>query len=113
MPLQWSTPRPPTKGVSHYDHVVAETPLGPIMLEWKSWKETDSPCGHMPWGEFIVALNLDDAKAEAQHAWDRKATQVAALASASAREAQSACAHDWRQHTFGQERCAKCGATRY
>lgn len=26
---------------------------------------------------------------------------------------RSQCAHDWHQHTFGQERCSKCGETRY
>lgn len=79
MPLEWSDPKPPTKGISHYDHVTAETPLGQIMLEWKSWKEHDSPCGHMPWGEFIMGGDLDEAKVQAQNAWDRKVPQVVAL----------------------------------
>lgn len=71
MPLEWSEERPPTKDVSHYDHVVAKTPLGDITLEWKSWKEWDSPCGTMPWGEFVIANDLADAKEAVQAAWDK------------------------------------------
>lgn len=71
MPLEWSEHRPPTKDVSHYDHVIAKTPLGDIMLEWKGWKGYDSPCCEMPWGEFVHGTDLDDAKQMAQAAWDR------------------------------------------
>jgi hypothetical protein len=82
MPLQWSEPRPPTKDVCSYDHVVAETPLGEIRLEWKGWKDHgDSPCGEMPWGEFIVAHDLNDAKAAVQAAWDKMIPTLAALCS--------------------------------
>jgi hypothetical protein len=79
MPLQWSEPREPGEDNSRYDHVVAETPLGRIVLEWKSWKESDSPCGRMPWGEFFIGWNLDEAKAKAQEAWNKMAPQVVAL----------------------------------
>lgn len=71
MPLEWSEPRPPTKGVSYYDHVTASTPLGDIQLEWKGWKDYDSPCGEMPWGELIIGTDLDDAKKSVQTAWDK------------------------------------------
>lgn len=81
MPLEWSEPRPPTKGVSHYDHVVAVTPLGEIRLEWKGWKEYDSPCGEMPWGKFIVASDLDEAKQSAQEEWDKMIPTLTALCS--------------------------------
>ena len=80
MPIEWSEPRPPTKDVCHYDHVVAQTPLGEIRLEWKGWKDHDSPCGNMPWGEFIIAHDLDDAKAAVQEAWNVMAPKVVALA---------------------------------
>jgi hypothetical protein len=79
MPLQWSEPRAPGDDDSRYDHVVAETPLGRIVLEWKSWKESDNPCGQMPWGEFVVGWNLDEAKVKAQEAWNKMVPQVAAL----------------------------------
>lgn len=80
MPLEWSEPRPPAADVSHYDHVVAHTPLGEVRLEWKSWKKWDSPCGEMPWGEFVIGLTLDEAKAEAQAAWDRMMPKLIELA---------------------------------
>lgn len=81
MGLEWSEPRPPTRGVSHYDHVIAPTPLGPITLEWKSWKEYDAPCGQMPWDEFIIGTDLDEAKQKAQAAWDRMVQRLGALCS--------------------------------
>jgi hypothetical protein len=79
MPLIWTDPAPGKEGVSHYDHVIAETPLGNIMLEWKSWKDHDDPSGHMPWDEFIVESTLEGAKAAAQDAWDRMAPKILAL----------------------------------
>tara|TARA_B110000902_G_C13977026_1_gene463422 strand:+ start:242 stop:517 length:276 start_codon:yes stop_codon:yes gene_type:complete len=89
MPLIWTDPAPGKEGVSFYDHVIAETPLGNIMLEWKSWKEYDDPCGHMPWEEFIVEATLEDAKAAAQAAWDRMAPRIVALATANSKEGQA------------------------
>tara|TARA_R110000851_G_scaffold12862_2_gene44281 strand:- start:15349 stop:15603 length:255 start_codon:yes stop_codon:yes gene_type:complete len=80
MPLVWTEPASGKESVSHYDHVIAETPLGPIMLEWKSWKEWDDPCGYMPWDEFIVEPTLDKAKDAAQEAWDRMIPKIYALA---------------------------------
>ena len=80
MPLEWSEPKPPTEGGSRYDHVVAQTPLGDVVIEWKGWKSHDSPCGTMPWGEVVIAHTLDDAKEAAQAAWDRMAARVNALA---------------------------------
>lgn len=79
MPLEWSEPRPPTKDVCSYDHVVAKTPIGEIRLEWKSWKATDSPCGEMPWGEFVIGSSLTEAKLEAQAAWDRMVPRLLPL----------------------------------
>lgn len=70
MPLTWSDPAKPNDD-SSYDHVIAETPLGRITLEWKSWKEYDSTCGHMPWGEFVCEPTVEDAKQSAQAAWDK------------------------------------------
>lgn len=81
MPLEWSAPRPPTKDVCSYDHVVATTPLGDVRLEWKSWKDYDPPCGEMPWGEFVIGHNLADAKEVAQAAWDKMIPRLAALCS--------------------------------
>jgi hypothetical protein len=74
MALEWSDVHPPTKDVSHYTHTEAQTPMGIIRLEWKGWKENgDSPIAQMPWGEFVVGVDLDDAKQEVQAAWDKMA----------------------------------------
>ena len=40
--MNWTEQKPPTEGVSFYDHVSLETPLGLIMIEWKSWKDSPS-----------------------------------------------------------------------
>jgi hypothetical protein len=67
--LKWSEVSPPTDEC-RYTHVVSETPLGKITIEWKGWKEYDSPCATMPWGAFVVGSDLDDAKDRVQQAWD-------------------------------------------
>lgn len=36
--LVWSEPAPPNKEIS-YDHTIAETPFGRILITWKGWKE--------------------------------------------------------------------------
>ena len=80
MTLIW-TERIAPDGDCPYDHVIAETPLGDIRLEWKGWKENDSPCGYMPWNadNFVIGCDLDAAKAAAQIAWDAMVQKVAAL----------------------------------
>lgn len=40
--MNWTEPKKPTEGVSYYDHVICETPLGECLIEWKGWKERDS-----------------------------------------------------------------------
>jgi hypothetical protein len=40
--MNWTEPQEPKKGVSWYDHVTLETPLGTFRIEWKSWKEFGS-----------------------------------------------------------------------
>jgi hypothetical protein len=37
----WTQPEEPNSD-SHYDHVMCDTPLGKAIIEWKSWKESDS-----------------------------------------------------------------------
>ena len=58
MTLKWSDPDPERR-VSHYDHVIAETPLGRILIEWKSWKKYNSPVATLPWGELVYGGDLD------------------------------------------------------
>jgi hypothetical protein len=40
--MNWTEPKPPTEGVSYYDHVILRTPFGNFMIEWKGWKESPS-----------------------------------------------------------------------
>jgi hypothetical protein len=40
--MKFTEPKPPTEGVSRYDHVMCDTPLGLCLIEWKGWKESDS-----------------------------------------------------------------------
>ena len=40
--MKWTEPKKPTDGVSFYDHTIAETPIGRMIIEWKSWKESPS-----------------------------------------------------------------------
>lgn len=60
--MNWTEPKSPTQGISYYDHVICETPLGRALIEWKDWKESDSyslTIGNDYVGE---GLDLDDAK---------------------------------------------------
>ncbi len=79
MPLAWSDQREPGE-TSCYKHVVAETPLGDLIIEWKGWKDNDSPGCQMPWGEYVSGRDLVEAKANIQSAWDAMSAKVAALA---------------------------------
>lgn len=74
--LQWSEERRPNDECS-YTHVLCETPLGKITIEWKGWKDYDQPCCTMPWGEFVSGSTLDEAKANVQAAWDKKIAECA------------------------------------
>jgi hypothetical protein len=80
MPLHWSDASAPNDK-SSYDHCVATTPLGDIVLEWKSWKDFDSPGGQMPWGEYVSGNSLDDAKNKVQSAWDKTVKALLPLCS--------------------------------
>lgn len=61
--LHWSDHRSSNEDCG-YDHVIAETPLGPLYIEWKSWKSYPSYTCYLPWdGAFVTEYSLDDAKA--------------------------------------------------
>lgn len=60
--MKWTEPAQPNEHVSRYDHVFSESPLGMVLIEWKSWKVSDSfsvTIGNVYIGE---GLNLEDAK---------------------------------------------------
>lgn len=78
MPLTWSEVREANEDCS-YTHVVAETPLGRLVIEWKGWKDHDPPTCILPWGEFIIGMSLSECKEMCQAAWDKIARAVAEL----------------------------------
>lgn len=60
--MEWTEPKPPTEGVSYYDHVLCKSPLGGFIIEWKSWKSSPS-YDIMLEGEWIgCEYSLPDAK---------------------------------------------------
>jgi hypothetical protein len=40
--MNWTEPKPPTEGISHYNHTILTTPLGDFIIEWKGWKDNPS-----------------------------------------------------------------------
>ena len=84
--LAWTSHMSPDD-TCNYDHITTTTtPLGPITIEWKSWKDYPGYTALLPWweatapaGAFISADSLDAAKAMIQTAWNKKAAEVAAF----------------------------------
>ena len=74
--LDWSEPSPPDKEY-YYDHVVAKTVFGKVVITWKSWKEQADYYVEFPfeWESFgkLQQYNktLTDAKQFAQDAWTK------------------------------------------
>jgi len=65
--MNWTEPKPPTEGESNYDHVRLQTPLGEIIITWKSWKESPSYDIEIGFGEWIgCEYSLEDAKEKAE-----------------------------------------------
>jgi hypothetical protein len=63
MGFEWTDPAPPANGdPSFYDHVIAETPLGEVVIEWKSWKDYPDYVCQTPWETFVCGETLEEAK---------------------------------------------------
>lgn len=60
--MEWTEPKPPTTNMSYYDHTIAETPLGRMIIEWKSWKEKPSYDVMLDDKWIGVSYDLDTAK---------------------------------------------------
>lgn len=59
--MEWLGPFKPSN-YSPYDHVICDTPIGSITIEWKSWKENDSYTIYIK-GEYIGdEYSLEEAK---------------------------------------------------
>lgn len=64
--LCWTDPSPPNGQDRWYDHVIATSPLGEFVIEWKSWKEYDSYTISLN-GDYInTSVDLSGAKGLAQ-----------------------------------------------
>lgn len=60
--MKWTEPKKATEGVSFYDHVIAETPIGRMIIEWKSWKDNNDYSVTLD-NEWIgVGFDLEEAK---------------------------------------------------
>jgi hypothetical protein len=60
--MKWTENKPPIEGISFYDHTISETPIGKMIIEWKSWKERPS-YDIMLENEWIgVGDDVDEAK---------------------------------------------------
>lgn len=60
--LNWTEPAKPKEGVSSYDHVMCDTPLGRIMIEWKSWKDSPGYDVQLENDWIGCEYSLEDAK---------------------------------------------------
>ncbi len=78
--LNWSYPLTPTPEI-RYDHVIAPTPFGRIVIIWKGWKEHDLPCIYeFPGRELATeSVTLEAAKNLAQEFFDRLVAECAPL----------------------------------
>lgn len=55
--MNWTEPQKAKEGISWYDHVILETPIGRAIIEWKSWK--DSPSYDVQIGNDWVGCEYD------------------------------------------------------
>ena len=81
MGLTWSDERPPSKECS-YDHVVTDTPLGRIYIEWKGWKERPAYTCCFEWMpdlDHFCGSSLDETKELVQDGWDKMVDAIRAL----------------------------------
>jgi hypothetical protein len=64
--MEWTEPTRPNQEC-HYDHIECQTPLGLARIEWKGWKERDSPCVYLN-GEYLdSAFDIAEAKEMIEH----------------------------------------------
>lgn len=60
--MEWTKPKPPTKGESYYDHCTCETPIGAFKIEWKSWKDSPSYDVMLDEKWICVEYSLEEAQ---------------------------------------------------
>jgi hypothetical protein len=72
--LEWSKEREPCEEC-RYNHCIAETPFGRILISWKGWKDYPQITpDEVPWGDswFPVWSDLEEAKAECEAEYSRR-----------------------------------------
>ena len=75
--MNWTEPKPPTEGVSREDHILCETPLGEIIIEWKGWKENPSYGVMLNHTEYLgVEYSLEEAKLVAYNYLKNKSKEL-------------------------------------
>lgn len=64
--MHWSEIYTPNESVSRYNHTFLKTPLGEMIIEWKSWK-TEPSYDLTVNGDYICSeSSLDEAKNRAK-----------------------------------------------
>ncbi len=76
--MTWTEPSPPNSEC-HYNHSMAQTPFGRLLLTWKSWKD-DPGYGfdETPWGEVEYRgwSSVQEAQQWAEEEMKRRAKLV-------------------------------------
>lgn len=74
--LRWSEHRPPNSEIP-YDHVIAQTPFGRVLITWKGWKNHDTATiDEFPGAGFLPSCpGLDGAKITAEREWIRRVSE--------------------------------------
>ena len=69
--MKWTDPAKPIEGTSNYDHVILQTPIGVMMIEWKSWKENPDYSIDLDGVYVDTEYTLEDAKYRAKEHLER------------------------------------------
>lgn len=69
--MNWTEPKPPTKGESYYNHVKCDTPIGLLYIKWTSWKDNPSYSVMLEDTWITDGISLEDAKSLAESYIDK------------------------------------------
>lgn len=66
--MKWTNERQPNEEI-RYNHVISETPLGKVSIEWKGWKERPSYDVDFEWKHIGIygSISLKEAKDKAEN----------------------------------------------
>lgn len=75
--MNWTEQKPPNGEDRWYDHVECETPLGNILIEWKSWKINPDYGVIIEDSHWIsTEYSLEDAKESARKYLEKKSEEL-------------------------------------